>query len=272
MSQKTIYILAIVMAVVHEAKGYGRIDFRRRPRLMGDKISLTSLDPRRMRVQQKIVIYHNAFRSKVRPTAANMLKMKWHTGAARTAQRWADQCLVLEHDNETGRYDPNYGACGQNIFISSHKVPWLFAIETWWLEKNIFRYGGRNELHEIGHYTQMVWASTHEVGCGIAKCNHEPSSRFSPKVFYNYVCNYCPIGNHARRLSIPYKIGEPCSLCKQHCKRNLCLNSCPYADYWVNCGQLHRAFPNWVCNTSTPQGRDRFRKCRATCVCRHKIK
>ncbi|VEN59954.1 unnamed protein product [Callosobruchus maculatus] len=181
---------------------------------------------------------------------------------------------MLVHDNETGRYDPNYGSCGQNIFVSSHKVPWLFAIETWWLEKEQFEYGRTNDLHVIGHYTQMVWASTHEVGCGIAKCNYKPStnSRFNQRVFYNYVCNYCPIGNYPEKLGLPYKKGKPCSLCKQHCKRNLCSNSCKYADHWINCGQLHRAFPGWVCGSNTPGGRDRFRKCRATCSCTHKVK
>lgn len=32
--------------------------------------------------------------------------------------------MLLTHDNVTGRHIDNYGACGQNIFISTHQVPW----------------------------------------------------------------------------------------------------------------------------------------------------
>lgn len=42
---------------------------------MGDKIPLKSLMPNRIRVQTKIVTYHNYFRTKVIPRASNMLKM-----------------------------------------------------------------------------------------------------------------------------------------------------------------------------------------------------
>jgi hypothetical protein len=49
---------------------------------------------------------------------------KWHHGAAKSAQKWADKCYLLTHDSPKGRWIHNYGACGQNIFVSTHKVPW----------------------------------------------------------------------------------------------------------------------------------------------------
>lgn len=70
----------------------------------------------------------------------------------------------------------------------------FFAIETWWLEKKDFTYGKPNNLTITGHYTQLVWAATHEVGCGIAKCYHHGNyQKTKAKLFYNYVCNYCPM-------------------------------------------------------------------------------
>mgnify|MGYP000350154960 CR=1 FL=1 len=75
----------------------------------------------------------------------------------------------------------------------------MFAIETWWLEKNDFMYGKKNNLTLVGHYTQLVWASTHEVGCGLAECHQKLYDKEGRKVvgkgkiFYNYVCNYCPM-------------------------------------------------------------------------------
>lgn len=69
----------------------------------------------------------------------------------------------------------------------------LFAIKTWYLEKDNFTYeSNNNDLKEVGHYAQMVWAATHQVGCGIARCYRKGKNEIG-KVYYNYVCNYCPM-------------------------------------------------------------------------------
>lgn len=238
----------------------------RRPKLFGSKLKLRSLEPGKYRIQKRLVQYHNFFRSKVKPEAANMLAMHWSTEAAVDAQRWADACQLLIHDSQHGREVEAYGPCGQNIFVSTHQVPWFFAVKTWWLEKDDFTFGGKNDLFVIGHYTQMVWHSTHEVGCGLAYC---PGG---VRPFYNYVCNYCPIGNHLESLSEPYKKGPPCSECPNHCKtKKLCTNSCPYGDLWINCKELQAGFPTWLCNSKTREGLERLKMCRATCLCEGKI-
>lgn len=67
-----------------------------------------------------------------------------------------------------------------------------FAIETWYLEKKDFKYGQKgNDLHVIGHYTQMVWATTHFVGCAINECHRFGNN--SSRTYFVYVCNYCPM-------------------------------------------------------------------------------
>ncbi|XP_049822156.1 cysteine-rich secretory protein 2-like isoform X2 [Aethina tumida] len=201
----------------------------------------------------------------------SILKDKWHKGAARAAQRWSEECMLLTHDNTTGRFIREYGSCGQNIFIASHKVPWLFAIKTWWLEKDLFTFGKRNNLTLVGHYTQMVWAATHEVGCGISKCNRY--GNVTGAVYYNYVCNYCPIGNRPRRIGRPYRKGEPCKSCRKHCHHGkLCTNSCPFGDMWLNCKEMYKYNKGWLCYTPTPQGKERAKECGATCFCRGRIR
>ncbi|KAJ9589226.1 hypothetical protein L9F63_027989 [Diploptera punctata] len=196
--------------------------------------------------------------------------MSWHKDAARMAQKWAEQCMLLTHDNVTGRWADSYGSCGQNIFVSTQQVPWYFAIKTWFLERHDFTYGSSyNNLYAVGHYTQMVWATTHKVGCGFHRCQHGGPKG---KPYYNYVCNYCPIGNFLNRLGRPYKRGPPCSLCSTHCRLNkLCTNSCPSADLWANCQELNATWHNWLCNHQTTDGRDRHRHCSATCNCHGKI-
>ena len=39
---------------------------------------------------------------------------------------------------------------------------------------------------QCGHYTQIVWAATKEVGCGMSVC---------PTLGQVWVCNYRPAGN-----------------------------------------------------------------------------
>nr|AEE62003.1 unknown [Dendroctonus ponderosae] len=270
-------LVSIVVLLVHLTEEFSHFNPHRRPKLMGDHLPLRAITPERQRVRNKIVMYHNYFRSRVEPKASNMLKMKWHRGAARDAQRWANKCEFLVHDSVEGRHVSGYGSCGQNIFIASTKVPWLFAIETWWLEKDAFKFGGKNNMTLVGHYTQMVWATTHEVGCGLSKCyrilydknGKEIDGR--KRVFYNYICNYCPIGNRPGRTSFPYKLGNPCSSCKKQCSKKLCLNSCDVSNVWGNCRELNRIHPTWLCRNHTPQGKHRHRNCRATCTCGNRI-
>ncbi|XP_066246169.1 cysteine-rich secretory protein 2-like [Euwallacea similis] len=271
------FIVTVIVTVASISEEFSHFDPNRRPKIMGDNLPFKAITPKRTRVQSKIVMYHNFFRSKVEPKASNMLKMKWHKGAAKAAQKWAEKCQFLVHDTSLGRHEPHYGSCGQNIFIASTKVPWLFAIETWWLEKNAFKYGGKNNMTLVGHYTQLVWASSHEVGCGLSKCQHKtqymrenyPEERV--RDFYNYVCNYCPIGNRPGKASHPYKLGNPCSSCKKHCSKKLCLNSCNVSDIWANCKQLYASHPIWLCRTNTPKGKMRIEFCKATCTCGNKI-
>lgn len=49
-----------------------------------------------------VVRKHNCLRTKVTPSAANMLRMEWNQEAADQAQLWANQCHY-GHSNETGR-------------------------------------------------------------------------------------------------------------------------------------------------------------------------
>lgn len=66
----------------------------------------------------------------------------------------------------------------------------MYVTHEWYSEYQNHTFGSpRNDISVVGHYTQMVWASTHKVGCAITKC---PSGGPRGKPFYNYVCNYCP--------------------------------------------------------------------------------
>ncbi|KAK9510590.1 hypothetical protein O3M35_005337 [Rhynocoris fuscipes] len=240
--------------------------YDRRPKIYGNQLTSRVLHPSHRRVQRQILYVHNAFRSQVKPPAANMLALKWDAEASKAAQKLAQQCRLLEHIKH---WDEKLGFCGQNIFIASHQVPWMFAIRTWYLEKNQHRYGMKNNsLKETGHYTQMVWATSHKLGCGFSPCLSTPGGA----KYYSYVCNYCPTGNYKWKLGRPYKKGIPCSACKNHCRKGkLCTNSCDYADGWVNCREIHQTWPHWLCNSEGVEGEKRRQSCAATCNCQGKL-
>lgn len=219
-----------------------------------NKIPDDALNPRRPIVRRKITLYHNFFRTKVQPTASNMLLMSWNVEAAQQAQRYAEQCVFLQHNDPQENVVTNLGTCGQNLFVSAQKTPWFFALKNWFVEYQNFTYGAPvRDLKAVGHYTQMVWATSHNLGCGIAYCSGGPWGHF-----YNYVCHYCPGGNFLTIVQYPYKVGPPCGDCPNDCVGGkLCTNSCNQKDLISNCDELLPVTD--ICS----QGQ----LCNATCVC-----
>ncbi|CAG0880032.1 unnamed protein product [Cyprideis torosa] len=248
------------------------------PRVYGKALERYNLDPFRREIQNNIVSLHNYYRRSVKPTASNMLEMTWSKDAAKAAQTWAEACQFLTHDSPVGRWMHRYGTCGQNIFVATHKVPWAFAVKMWFMEKEEFKHGSpKNNIFLVGHYTQMVWATSHKVGCGMHFCpaTSNPSSNSSIKAdinlkkrppYFTYVCNYCPIGNYIHKLGEPYRAGTACSDCSNNCSRGLCRNACYWADRWANCKELNQTWNSWLCTKP-----ERERECMATCQCQTKI-
>lgn len=262
----------MLMALALPAAVPGKTYRKPMPRLYGDSVPINSIWTSRSKIQQNIVDVHNYYRSRVNPPAANMLMMKWHHGLARQAQRWANSCPGLVHDNASQRYINNLGNAGQNIFMTTGRTKWNFAIRMWYDEHKLYKYGNDKlkNFHGIGHYTQVVWATTHLVGCGVNHCTNSKGPL--GRDYTIYVCNYAPGGNYQDRMGHPYVAGTSCSMCPNHCSGNrLCTNSCDYANVWSNCDDLYRTFPDWVCNTNTKEGLERRKFCGATCNCKGKI-
>ncbi|ESO95277.1 hypothetical protein LOTGIDRAFT_160396 [Lottia gigantea] len=165
-----------------------------------------------------IVTLHNQFRAEVKPTASNMLKMKWNNEIAKVAQKWAENCDFV-HDSGSARAIPARYGVGQNLAWGSRSFE--AAINLWQDEKEDFTYGADgNDFKKTGHYTQINWAMSNLVGCGYAKCG---TTNY-------YVCNYAPAGNIGSRFKTPYKQGEPCADCPDNCdstgKLCVCENTC----------------------------------------------
>jgi hypothetical protein len=107
--------------------------------------------------------------------------LAWSDDVAATAQAWAEhlrddnKCKLLHSDTD---YGENL-AFGKDLDVED-------AVAMWAKESEHYRYSPVYEFEiPTGHYTQMVWRRTTQVGCGIARCG-------STVVM---VCNYSPHGN-----------------------------------------------------------------------------
>ncbi|KAM3861053.1 cysteine-rich venom protein-like [Diretmus argenteus] len=203
--------------------------------------------------QQEIVDKHNTLRRDVQPTASNMLKMSWNSEAAANAQRWANTCS-MNHSPASSRKISTSG-CGENLYMANAKNPWSNAVQAWYNEVKDWRYGkGSFNGGEVGHFTQVVWYRSNQVGCAVAYC---PNAKYK----YFYVCQYCPPGNY--QYTHPYKSGPSCGDCPNACDNKLCTNPCPYADKFSNCPDLKK---NYGCSNSSVAS-----WCPASCKCTNEI-
>ncbi|MEM7017527.1 MAG: ricin-type beta-trefoil lectin domain protein [Pseudomonadota bacterium] len=127
-----------------------------------------------------IVAAHNAFRTEV-----GVAPLQWSASIAAYAQEWADHLkanenCALKHRGAGRLYGENIAGGG----VVSPQV----AVRLWGGEKAF--YDGTTHACQAGqvcgHYTQIVWRSTTELGCGMASCGG----------ISVLVCSYSPPGNY----------------------------------------------------------------------------
>ncbi|XP_013407800.1 GLIPR1-like protein 1 isoform X2 [Lingula anatina] len=152
---------------------------------------------------------HNSKRSSVSPSAASMTRLIWDDRLAAGAQTWAEGCKLA---HRIGNY-------GENLYVSTNPPEPTDAVDGWDEEKKWYDLSSNscNDGEMCGHYTQVVWATTRQVGCGINMCTN--GAIFG--TWYYIVCRYWPQGNWMGTK--PYIAGPSCSKCKTGaCKNNLC--------------------------------------------------
>jgi len=201
--------------------------------------------------QEAMVNKHNELRAG--EGASDMRKLEWSQEIADIAQQVVDDNVqrgALRHDFMK---DCANGDLGQNIYTFSSSEPidnldLTEAVDAWFSEKKDTTYAPIvyptgpvcTPGEQCGHYTQVVWAKTMEVGCAYA-LNSDKTSVYIG-------CNYRVAGNMGGEIY--YKKGDACSECgfKEtwdsgfKCENNLCaacdLASDGCTDPPANCEKL----------------------------------
>ena len=134
-------------------------------------------------VRQAITLHNRARRE------VGTEPLTWSSALAAYAQEWADHLAStgckMEHRPQYGSWKQEHG---ENLLIGTigyHGV--VDAVAAWESEKG--NYHGdpidMSKLSGSGHYTQLVWRNTKQLGCAKVECGS--------KVII--VCNYDPPGN-----------------------------------------------------------------------------
>ncbi len=152
---------------------------------------------------------HNAVRKQAH---SDLPALSWSERAAEQAQDWAD---TLASDGCRMRHNPALQEHGQNLFWAGARrevtttrsgetgavldrtvgtrVQQIAAddvVESWASERQWYDYEAdacrAPQGASCDHYTQIVWAETTDVGCGMSVCENKGQI---------WVCEYYPAGN-----------------------------------------------------------------------------
>lgn len=132
--------------------------------------------------QKDILKRHNELRAKHGAPA-----LVWNAAVEKVAQDWAN--TIARADNMRHRQPNKYG---ENIFWMSGAEPsGAMVSDSWYDEIKDYHFDRPGFTMDTGHFTQVVWKDSKEIGCGSAK-----SSTGGIYV----VCNYNPPGNYSGRF------------------------------------------------------------------------
>lgn len=142
--------------------------------------------------QRQVINTHNKFRKR-----HGLSSLRWSNELASYAQEWAN---TLKNTNACRMRHRANNPYGENLSWAS-AVSWSDGkrsiqqvtskdiVNDWGNEDKWYNYQ-RNSCQQgrqCGHYTQMVWKDTTEVGCAVAICKD---------LSQVWVCNYNPPGNY----------------------------------------------------------------------------
>jgi pathogenesis-related protein 1 len=177
-------VLSLLLLVIEQINAQSSANL-----LPNGAYSLTPTD------QANFLNAHNAVRK-----AYNLNPLTWDTQLASDSAAYAAQCMdnPLTHSTQSpaGQYGENlstYMVSPNQAFpyksMDYHVITGWYSEEKYWsCSANTCQSG-----QQCGHHTQIVWAATTSVGCGVANCQY--TSGGTQWFVQNAVCRYKSAGN-----------------------------------------------------------------------------
>jgi pathogenesis-related protein 1 len=139
---------------------------------------------------------HNAIRKKL-----GITPLRWSNKLAQAAQQWAN---TLQRTKQCHMHHATLKKMGENLAYADWcckktHYPLLSpkeVVQYWAQESDYYDYTTNQcqAKQQCGHYTQIVWAKTRYIGCGVAHCiNTEDPKQITTRELW--VCRYSPPGN-----------------------------------------------------------------------------
>ena len=142
-------------------------------------------------MKAKIVALHNKYRAEV-----GVPPVTWSNTVQESSEKWAlhlaeDEGLRMVHAGSKNPYGENLSG-GPGVWSTDKdaRTALQYAVTSFGNEKHDYKdmpITVDSHFYQYGHYTQMVWRTTTEIGCGVAKREDIPG--------YIAVCRYNPRGN-----------------------------------------------------------------------------
>ncbi len=142
--------------------------------------------------------------------------MKWNPDLAELSQKWANHLqksrkCKMKHSANTSRENiAGFQYVGENLYWYWSSYKQLVspktardAVDAWYSEIKYYQYSPKGVICSkraggsvIGHFTQLMWEKSVNLGCAYAQCGDGTS--------VVVVCNYGPAGNFNIQRTPPF--------------------------------------------------------------------
>lgn len=128
---------------------------------------------------------HNSLRARHQDTGS----LVWNDDLAAYAYNYAQSLKGGDSDPCNYILKHSGGQYGENLAAGTNSAP-ADLVNLWYDEIKYYDYnnvtGIEHDGHEVGHFTQLVWASSTDLGCSVERCTNGA---------VYLICEYSPAGN-----------------------------------------------------------------------------
>lgn len=148
---------------------------------------LTGASDPQSNFEARVLGAHNRERERI-----NVSPLRWNNALAADAAKWARHLVRVGHLVHYQEVPGDQNPQGENLWAGTKGYYGPEAMVGLWVkEKSNYRPGifpansRTGNLEDVGHYTQLIWRSTTEVGCAVARGDEDDF----------LVCRYAEGGN-----------------------------------------------------------------------------